>query len=138
MGTLAEEDIGRRALLDILIPNAHTPDSATGTARGKKQRFRLKKRRMREERAPEVDAEPRPTCISVVERLSSETVSVCWSDARMGRYSEQVWRLGRAHRFALPVDGQTDSIWRQDLSAPDRAGLSHARSQPDDPRVRHR
>jgi hypothetical protein len=96
MGTLAEEDVGRRALLDILTPVAHASESATDTARRKKQRFRLKKRRLREERAPEVDVEPRPTHISVVERLSSETVSVCWSDARMGRYSEQTWRLGRA------------------------------------------
>lgn len=96
MTTLAEEDIGRRALLDILIPVEHAPDSSTGTARRKKQRFRLKKRRLREEGAPAVDVEPRPTHISVVERLSSETVSVCWSDARFGRYSEQIWRLGRA------------------------------------------
>ncbi|MPW24029.1 DUF3331 domain-containing protein [Paraburkholderia sp. CNPSo 3157] len=96
MTTLSEEDIGRRALLDILVPVAHASDSATDTARRKKQRFRLKKRRLREEGTSEVDAEPRPTRISVVERLSSETVSVCWSDARMGRYAEQIWRLGRA------------------------------------------
>ena len=96
MTAFAEEDVGLRALLDILAPAAHAADPATGTVRRKKQRFCLKKRRLREEGVPEVEAEPRPTSISIVERLSSETVSVCWSDARMGRYSEQIWRLGRA------------------------------------------
>ncbi|HEX7908005.1 MAG TPA: DUF3331 domain-containing protein [Paraburkholderia sp.] len=42
-----------------------------------------------------VVADPIPARISI-ERLSSEAVSVCWSDARLGRCSEQIWRLGRA------------------------------------------
>lgn len=42
-----------------------------------------------------VVADPVPARISI-ERLSSDAVSVCWSDARLGRCSEQTWRLGRA------------------------------------------
>ncbi|WP_460904889.1 DUF3331 domain-containing protein [Paraburkholderia jirisanensis] len=34
--------------------------------------------------------------VSIIEKLSSQTLSVSWSDPRAGRYSEQVWRLGRA------------------------------------------
>jgi hypothetical protein len=34
--------------------------------------------------------------VSIVEKLSSKTLSVSWSDPCAGRYSEQVWRLGRA------------------------------------------
>jgi hypothetical protein len=34
--------------------------------------------------------------VSIVEKLSSKTLSVSWSDARTGRCSEQIWRFGRA------------------------------------------
>jgi hypothetical protein len=34
--------------------------------------------------------------VSIVEKLSTKTLSVSWSDARSGRCSEQIWRLGRA------------------------------------------
>jgi hypothetical protein len=37
-----------------------------------------------------------PTRFQIVERLSRETLSVYWSDARTGRYADQLWRLGRA------------------------------------------
>lgn len=97
MTMFVEEDIGRRALLDILTSVAQTPHSNAGAPpRKKKQRFRPKKRLRDEDAAPSVEAEPQPTCVSIVERLSSETVSVCWSDARMGHCSEQTWRLGRS------------------------------------------
>ncbi|MFP3646030.1 DUF3331 domain-containing protein [Paraburkholderia sp. SIMBA_054] len=117
MDALVEDEIGRRALLDILTSVAHTPDSKTGIERRKKRRFYLKKRRLREDSVSAVDPQPRPTHISVIERLSSETVSVCWSDARMGHYSDQVWRLGRARAdsFCLLTGRQIrygDSIFR--------------------------
>ncbi|WP_250516505.1 DUF3331 domain-containing protein [Caballeronia sp. INDeC2] len=51
---------------------------------------------MRNDDAPAINADARVTCISIVERTSSQTVTVCWSDARMGHFAEQVWRLGRA------------------------------------------
>nr|WP_239482706.1 DUF3331 domain-containing protein [Paraburkholderia sp. C35] len=37
-----------------------------------------------------------PTRFHIVERLSRETLSVYWSDARTGLYADQLWRLGRA------------------------------------------
>jgi hypothetical protein len=37
-----------------------------------------------------------PTRFQIVERLSRETLSVYWSDARTGLYADQLWRLGRA------------------------------------------
>jgi hypothetical protein len=100
MSTLVEGDIGRRALLDIVTPAAQTVDSAAVTGHRKKQKFRLKKR-PHDEAPPTVDVPPRPTHITIVERLSSESVSVCWSDARLGRYSDQTWRLGRARIDSL-------------------------------------
>jgi hypothetical protein len=37
-----------------------------------------------------------PTRLEIVERLSRETLSIYWSDARTGLYADQLWRLGRA------------------------------------------
>ncbi|SOE80610.1 protein of unknown function [Caballeronia arationis] len=37
-----------------------------------------------------------PTRFQIVERLSRETLSVYWSDARTGLYADQLWRLGRS------------------------------------------
>lgn len=37
-----------------------------------------------------------PTRFQIVERLSRETLSIYWSDARTGLYADQLWRLGRA------------------------------------------
>jgi Domain of unknown function (DUF3331) len=39
---------------------------------------------------------PAPTRLEIVERLSRETLSIYWSDARTGLYADQRWRLGRA------------------------------------------
>lgn len=116
MTELAKEDIGRRALLDVLTSATQTPASSTGVERRKLQRFRLKKR-LRAEAVSTVDVESRLTRISIVERPSSETVSVCWSDARMGRFSDQIWRRGRArtNSFCLLTGRQIrhgDEIFR--------------------------
>jgi Domain of unknown function (DUF3331) len=37
-----------------------------------------------------------PSRLEIVERLSRETLSIYWSDARTGLYADQLWRLGRA------------------------------------------
>ncbi|WP_309296247.1 DUF3331 domain-containing protein [Caballeronia novacaledonica] len=37
-----------------------------------------------------------PARIEIVERPSSETLTIYWSDARTGRYADQLWRLSRA------------------------------------------
>jgi hypothetical protein len=126
MATLVEEDIVQRALLDILDPPTQTPESSTGVQHREKKKYRLKKRLLGQG-LPAANAVPRSIRISVVERLSSETVSVCWSDATMGRCSEQTWRLGRArtNSFCLVTGSQIrygDEIFRPriqqgDLSA---------------------
>jgi Domain of unknown function (DUF3331) len=36
--------------------------------------------------------------VTCVERRSSRTIAVCWTDATLGRYGEQVWVLGVARR----------------------------------------
>ena len=40
------------------------------------------------------------TRLVVSEQLSSQTLSVCWSDSRTGHHSDQVWRFGIAHAEA--------------------------------------
>ena len=37
-----------------------------------------------------------PFRFQIVERVSRETISVYWSDARTGLYADQLWKLGRA------------------------------------------
>jgi hypothetical protein len=43
-----------------------------------------------------VTAEPSPARISIVEQLTSQTLSVRWSDPQSGHYADQVWRIGVA------------------------------------------
>jgi hypothetical protein len=96
MSAPAEEDIGQRALLSILAPAAHPIDSVSRPARRNKQRYRFKRDRVRSDAPPVINADARLTCVSIVERTSSQTVTVCWSDARMGHFAEQIWCLGRS------------------------------------------
>ena len=44
---------------------------------------------------------PTPSQVSVVEKLSSTTISVRWSDPCMGRYESQIWGIGSAHSDAV-------------------------------------
>jgi len=41
--------------------------------------------------------------ISVVEKLSSTTISVCWSDPCLGHYANQIWGMGSARGDAICV-----------------------------------
>jgi hypothetical protein len=96
MVTLSEEDIVQRALLDILSTLTAAEDAVPATEGRKRKEFRSKHWPLNESNRP-IDGEPRPTCVHIVERLSSKTMSVCWSDPRLGHFDEQIWRLGRAH-----------------------------------------
>ncbi|MGY6162317.1 DUF3331 domain-containing protein (plasmid) [Paraburkholderia strydomiana] len=40
--------------------------------------------------------EATPSCVSILEQLSSKSLSVYWSDPRSGHYVNQVWRMGVA------------------------------------------
>ncbi|MBY4830561.1 DUF3331 domain-containing protein [Burkholderia dolosa] len=42
-----------------------------------------------------------PLHISLVEQLSPTTISISWSDACMGHYTDQIWRIGLAHAEAV-------------------------------------
>ncbi|MFP3556161.1 DUF3331 domain-containing protein [Paraburkholderia sp. SIMBA_049] len=90
----ASEDIVERALLSLLAPQP-TPISEAVFVRKKK--FRKTKRAIGEPVDEALSKELLPARISIVERLSSVTLSICWSDATSGYFGEQVWRMGLAH-----------------------------------------
>lgn len=85
-----DDTIVRRALIALLVPQAFASENP-GTNLSRRGGLAST-----ETLAP-VAGKAFPTSIHIVERMSSETVSVCWSDARFGRYSEQRWREGRAN-----------------------------------------
>jgi hypothetical protein len=95
MATLTDEEFVRRALLDVLGHSPETSNEKHRSRRHKKNRFRFKKNNKREISRP-VYVEPPILRFSIVDRPSSLTVSVCWSDPRYGRHDDQTWRLGRA------------------------------------------
>jgi hypothetical protein len=97
-----EEDIVRRALVGVLMPTPSTLESTRKTQYGPKKKFRMTKRPPPEALEP-VEVEPPPAHISILELLSSKTLSVCWSDPRSGHYADQVWRIGLARKDAFCV-----------------------------------
>jgi hypothetical protein len=92
---LTEEDVVRRTLLDLLTSITSTSDDKSH-AEPQEEKNSRRESCMYGDILGSADARPRPNRIAVVERLSSMTVSVCWSDARLGRQADEVWRLGRA------------------------------------------
>ena len=91
-----EDNIVRRALIALLEPKPVAWEAeATANTRISTRKYRQSDCAATGALEP-VAAAVVPVRISIVERLSSETVSVCWSDATLGRYAEQTWRLGRA------------------------------------------
>jgi hypothetical protein len=47
--------------------------------------------------------EPSPLHVSVVEKLSSTTISIRWSDPCLGHYANQIWGIGLAQADAVCV-----------------------------------
>jgi len=89
----AGEDIIERALLCLLTPH---PAPKLKLVRKKKTR-RTKapvSHGETETEAPKNDL--LPARISVIERLSSVTLSICWSDSITGYFGEQTWRMSVA------------------------------------------
>ncbi|WP_227747340.1 DUF3331 domain-containing protein [Paraburkholderia franconis] len=71
-----------------------------------------------------------PARISIVERLSSVTLSICWSDSTTGYFGEQVWRMGLAHgRSFCALSGRPikigDSVFRPWVSETRAPANSH-------------
>ena len=96
-----EDDIVRRALIALLAPEPFASESTANTHVRKKK---VRRRGDIASRACEpVVAEPVPTHISIVEQLTSQTLSVCWSDPQSGHYADQVWRKGVARRPSFCV-----------------------------------
>jgi hypothetical protein len=96
-----EDDIVRRALIALLAPDSFASGSAPNTY-VRKSKFR--RQRGTASRACEpIVAEPVPTHISIVEQLTSQTLSVCWSDPQSGHYADQVWRKGVARTASFCV-----------------------------------
>jgi Domain of unknown function (DUF3331) len=44
---------------------------------------------------------PKPSCVTLLERLSLTTISVSWCDATAGHYGDQIWTTGIAHKRAI-------------------------------------
>ncbi|QCP52809.1 DUF3331 domain-containing protein [Trinickia violacea] len=88
----AGKDIIERALLCLLAPQP-----APKVTLVKKKRFRRTKTLLCQGANEEPKKELLPARISIIERLSSVSLSICWSDSTTGYFGEQVWRMGRAH-----------------------------------------
>ena len=90
----ATENIIERALVSLLAQKAAPIAEVTVV---KKKRIRGARSLASRLTAEAGKKERLPARISVVERLSSATLSICWSDATSGYFGEQVWRAGVAH-----------------------------------------
>jgi Domain of unknown function (DUF3331) len=44
---------------------------------------------------------PKPSCVTILERLSLTTIAVSWCDATAGHYGDQIWTTGIAHKRAI-------------------------------------
>lgn len=93
-----DDDTVERALLRLLRPKMSAPEVDVE----KIDRVRFKRGLLRgNERA--ADSSRRPARIFVLERLSTRTLSIFWSDPQSGHYAEQTWRLGLARTNGICV-----------------------------------
>jgi hypothetical protein len=102
MNCPVEEDIVRRALVGVLMPAPLTLEPTKTAQYRPKKKFRMNKR-LPPEALEAVEVEPLPAHITILEQLSSKTLSVCWSDPRSGHYADQVWRIGVARSNSFCV-----------------------------------
>jgi Domain of unknown function (DUF3331) len=71
-----------------------------------------------------------PARLEIVERISWQTLSIYWSDARTGLYADQHWRLGRAReRSVCALTGAAievgDLIYRPRAHGPGKPANGH-------------
>jgi hypothetical protein len=123
----ATEDIIDRALLSLLAPR---PAPISEVKLVKKKKFRRTKKMLCQPADETLKKELLPARISIVERLSSVTLSVCWSDATSGYFGEQVWRMGFAHvQSFCALSGMPirigDPVFRPRVSETRAPGNSH-------------
>lgn len=88
MTSRIEDDIVRRALIALLAPEARLLESEED-----KQDHKAGARRH--------GRVTTPARIFIVEQPTSQTLTVCWSDAQSGHYADQLWRKGVARRSSF-------------------------------------
>ncbi|CAN7665164.1 DUF3331 domain-containing protein [Paraburkholderia sp. SIMBA_054] len=95
MTSQSEDDIVRRALLGVLMPDPQALQLTIRVHCAPKKKRRLPRKLVKTEFNP-AELEAAPSRVSVLEQLSSKSLSVYWSDPRSGHYANQVWRIGIA------------------------------------------
>jgi hypothetical protein len=118
MACTSDSELFERALLQLLCVDASHP---TRHAPAAPETGRYGNRRGASRGAAEGKAR-RPAHFFVVEVLSGDALSVCWSDAQAGRRGEQIWRAGFARGNAqCALSGKTivrgDRVFRPTRSA---------------------
>lgn len=88
----SKDHIVVRALLNVLDPSAEQLDACA-------KQFFVNPTQCRVGGCTRVAR--RPASIDVVSRISSSAISVSWSDACLGRYTEQIWCRGIADVAAV-------------------------------------
>jgi hypothetical protein len=96
MATLSGNEIMQRALLDILTSITATKNPVQITESRKRKPKYPSIHWQSSEAPPLVHGESFPICIYIVERTTPQTMTICWSDARVGHCTEQTWRMGLA------------------------------------------
>lgn len=91
-----------RTLLEVLIPSREAIEVASTSTQRKRPKFRCGT--VARSLAAE-SANPRcaSTAISNIEKVSADLIRLSWSDSQSGRFSEQLWRLGRARQDSFCV-----------------------------------
>jgi hypothetical protein len=96
MARLSGDEITQRALLDILTSLTTARDAVRITgARERKTKYPSSHWQSSEDTCA-VHGESFPACFYIVERTTPQTMTICWSDARVGHCSEQIWRIALA------------------------------------------
>jgi len=95
MTSQSEDDIVRRALLGVLMPDPQALQLTIRVHCAPKKKQRLPRQLIKKAFSP-TELEAPPSRVSVLEQLSSKSLSVYWSDPRSGHYANQVWRIGIA------------------------------------------
>jgi hypothetical protein len=129
LSSRAESNIVRQALLDVLMPPSNAPGKTVRQQR-KKQKRAGGPASAQSAVLAQAAFEPAPRHLAIVERLTATTLSVYWSDPRLGRYEDQIWRIGLARADSHCVltgirISRGDSIYRPRLFGTYRPANSH-------------
>ncbi|BEU27474.1 DUF3331 domain-containing protein [Paraburkholderia sp. 22B1P] len=94
-------DIVERALISLLVPQQMPAPLVDYHRDIRCRKMRIRRRKMSTDAAANAVVQPMPAHITVLERLTTKTVVVRWSDARTGHYGDQIWRIGLARIVAF-------------------------------------